>query len=82
MATAATPDPTQLRDDLGQYAVGFDALCRCGHPKGCHLAGAKGNSTGECIVHEMTAGEPGHRPNVAWGEQACSCTKFRAARKR
>lgn len=58
----------QLRESSGQYAVGLDAMCVCGHSKGVHVAG---NSRGayECINHEVGDGTD------------CDCVKFKAARK-
>lgn len=58
----------QLRNEDGQYAVGFDAVCKCGHAKGDHLAGAKGNSNGGCIVGDFC-------------DETCDCEKFRLDRK-
>jgi len=59
-----------LRDDAGQYAVAFERLCTCGHPKSHHLAGKSGRSLGGCITHECPGG----------ADETCACEKFRAAR--
>ncbi len=80
-----TTNRNELRDDDGRYAVGFDRLCRCGHAKGCHLAGPKGNSNGGCIQHEV-AEAPGqdYRHLEPAGphdrDLLCDCEKFRPAR--
>jgi hypothetical protein len=60
-------ETTSLRDRDGRYAVGFDAICACGHTKGDHLAG-NGRGAYECIVHETKNGEP------------CDCERFRKSR--
>lgn len=59
-----------LRNDAGQYDVGYDRLCRCGHRKGSHVAG-DGRGAYECIVHEVGEGPEANQP-------PCDCEKFRA----
>jgi hypothetical protein len=56
-----------LRDDSGQYAVGYDRPCVCGHTKGQHAAGAKGRSNGPCISGDFTG-------------EICNCERFKAAK--
>jgi hypothetical protein len=60
----------QLREQNGQYAVGWDRLCKCGHRKGEHMAG-DGRGAYECQY------------NVEYfeGHDECPCTKFKAARR-
>lgn len=64
------PRKHDLREHSGQYAVGLDRLCVCGHRKGVHVAG-DGRGAYECIVHEVEDGHP-----------TCDCEKFKAAPNR
>lgn len=70
----ATVKVDALRDESGKYAVGFERLCRCGHPKGHHTAGPKGRSAGECITHEVDGGQ-------LVMPQTCPCERFSPARQ-
>lgn len=58
----------EVRDETtGRYAVGYDAPCKCGHSKGMHTAGPRGNSAGDCIMCDYGSN--------------CDCEKFRHDKK-
>lgn len=63
-----------LRETDGRYAVGFDAMCVCGHTKGCHAAGRRGDSNGECLGNEAP-------PPLAYDGE-CDCPRFRKSRSK
>ncbi len=60
-----------LREDNGQYAVGMDRLCVCGHKKGSHTYGRRGGEGGQCIACDVEQDAP--------GAMECECMKFKAA---
>ena len=41
------------REKNGQFGDSFEAVCRCGHTKGDHIAGGH-----ECVAHEFKGGSP------------------------
>jgi hypothetical protein len=40
----------EIRSEDGRFAVGYETPCTCGHTKGEHAAGRRGDCNGHCVA--------------------------------